>query len=146
MLFRSDMAIKLSPENITVHTLCLKKGSKLKENTSRLAENDVIEMVEYSHKRLSENGYEPYYLYRQKYMAGNLENTGYTKPKKACVYNVNIMEEISQNVACGANSVSKAVFNGGDRIERVASPKDIKTYIEKLPEVLKSKKIIFESK
>ena len=141
--FSLDKAISLDPENITVHTLCLKKGSRLKENTSRLAEDRAIRMVEYAHKALKEAGYLPYYLYRQKYMAGNLENTGYTKPGKACVYNVDIMEEIAQNVACGANAVSKAVFSGGERIERIGNPKDIITYINKLPLILEEKRRLF---
>ena len=132
-------AIELSPENITVHTLCVKRGSTLAEQTERLSAGEVENMVEYAHKSLSGAGYNPYYLYRQKYMAGNLENVGYAKPNKVCVYNVDVMEEISQNVACGANAVSKRVFNGGERIERLASPKDIQTYLEKLPKILENK-------
>ena len=72
-------------------------------------------------------------------MAGNLENVGYSKAGKACVYNVDIMEEIASNVACGANAISKRVFNGGERIEREASPKDVITYLNKL-EVIKERK------
>ena len=72
-------------------------------------------------------------------MAGNLENVGYAKPGKACVYNVDVMEEIAQNVACGANAISKRVFNGGERIERVASPKDVFTYLNK-KEIIKAQK------
>ncbi|MFR6055378.1 MAG: coproporphyrinogen dehydrogenase HemZ [Eubacteriales bacterium] len=121
-------AVDLRPDNITVHTLCLKRGSALKEEKSYLSENGVSEMVEYAHETLSKAGYEPYYLYRQKYMAGNLENTGYALPGKACVYNVDTMEEISSTVACGANAVSKAVFEGCARIERYKNPKDIPTY------------------
>lgn len=134
-----NKAIDLSPENITVHTLCVKRGSTLAEQTDRLTAGEVEGMVEYAHQTLSEAGYNPYYLYRQKYMAGNLENVGYAKPNKVCVYNVDVMEEISQNVACGANAVSKRVFNGGERIERLASPKDIQTYLEKLPKILENK-------
>ena len=57
-----------------------------------------------------ENGYNPYYIYRQKYAADNLENIGYSKPNKDCVYNIDVMEETSSNVACGANAVSKRVY------------------------------------
>ena len=85
-------------------------------------------------------------LYRQKYMAGNLENTGYTLPGKACVYNVDTMEEISATVACGANAVSKAVFDGCERIERYKNPKDIPTYLAKLPEIIVKKKQLFQKK
>lgn len=138
-----DSAVALHPENVTVHTLCLKKGAKLKESTARLADGAVSEMVDYSAKTLMQNGYNPYYLYRQKYMAGNLENTGYALPGKVCVYNVNIMEEITQNVACGANAVSKRVFNAENRIERYGAPKDIKTYVDKIQTIVEQKKMLF---
>ena len=103
-------------------------------------------MIEYAHGALAKAGYSPYYLYRQKYMAGNLENTGYTLPQKACVYNVDTMEEISATVACGANAVSKAVFCGCERIERYKNPKDIPTYIAKIDEVIAEKEKLFAGK
>ncbi|MBR2871804.1 MAG: coproporphyrinogen dehydrogenase HemZ [Clostridia bacterium] len=139
-----DTAISLNPENITVHTLCVKKGSYLAEETDRLPEGEVENMVEYSHKTLQNAGYSPYYLYRQKYMAGNLENTGYAKDGKVCVYNIDVMEEIAQNVSCGANAVTKRVFNGGERIERIASPKDIQTYLNKSGDIIQNKLKFFE--
>ncbi len=132
-------AISLSPDNITVHTLCIKKGSYLAEQTSKLPEGEVENMVEHSHKTLALNGYAPYYLYRQKYMAGNLENTGYAKDGKVCLYNIDVMEEIAQNVACGANAMTKRVFNGGERIERLSSPKDVATYLSKYKTLIESK-------
>ena len=100
-------------------------------------------MVDYSHKALPEAGYKPYYLYRQKNMAGNLENVGYSKPNKACVYNVNVMEEISSTVACGANAISKRVFDNCERIERTASPKDVATYLQKIDKIKKEKCKLF---
>ena len=142
--FSIDKAISLSPDNITVHTLCIKRGSRLAETEERLSGEAVNGMVEYAHEALSNAGYSPYYLYRQKYMAGNLENVGYTKPNKACVYNIDVMEEIAQNVACGANAISKRVFNGGERIEREASPKDVKTYLQKLEIIKQNKSKLFE--
>ncbi len=141
--FSIDSAIKLNPENITVHTLCLKKGSTLKESVKRLPENEIEKMVNYAHEKLYENGYFPYYLYRQKYMAGNLENTGYAKQGKQCIYNIDIMEEIADNVACGANAVSKAVFDNCNRIERYSAPKDIKTYIDKVDKIIEEKRKLF---
>ena len=139
-----DTALSLNPDNITVHTLCIKKGSYLAQDTTRLDTNEVVRMVDYARDTLIKNGYNPYYLYRQKYMAGNLENVGYSKPTKQCVYNVNVMEEISSTIACGANAISKRVFNGGERIERSASPKDVKTYIEKIEIIKKDKAKLFE--
>ncbi|MBE5737988.1 MAG: coproporphyrinogen dehydrogenase HemZ [Clostridiales bacterium] len=138
-----DKAVSLSPENITVHTLCIKRGSRLAETESRLSGDMVSKMVEYAHEKLKESGYSPYYLYRQKNMAGNLENVGYTKPNKACVYNIDVMEEISSTVACGANAISKRVFMGGQRIEREASPKDVATYLQKLPIIKQNKQKLF---
>lgn len=138
-----DKAVALSPEDITVHTLCIKKSSYLAMEESRLNGDSVSEMVDYSYKTLAKNGYMPYYMYRQKYMAGNLENVGYCKEGKACVYNVNVMEEISSTVACGANAISKKVFNSENRIERLASPKDVKTYLEKIDTILSNKKNFF---
>ena len=138
-----DKAIELSPDNITVHTLCIKKGSTLAQTEQRLSGRDVSDMVDYAQKRLLENGYNPYYLYRQKYMAGNLENVGYAKDGTACVYNVNVMEEISSTVACGANAISKRVYNGGERIERSASPKDIPTYLGKIEKIKQEKAKLF---
>ncbi len=137
-----DTAISLQPENITVHTLCLKSGSKLKESVTRLSEGEVSKMVEYSHESLQNNGYYPYYLYRQKYMAGNLENTGYAKAGKACVYNVDIMEETTDIIANGANAVSKKVSENG-KITRLGAPKDTATYISKVETLIKEKISLF---
>ncbi len=139
-----DTALKLSPDDITVHTLCIKRGSKLSETEDRLSGEEVSKMVDYSFNALTEAGYNPYYLYRQKYMAGNLENVGYCKVGKACVYNIDVMEEISQNIACGANAITKRVFNGGEMIERVASPKDVPTYIQKIDTIIEKKNKLFE--
>ena len=138
-----DKAVALAPENITVHTLCLKKGAKLKEEESRLAGDGIGEMISYSRSALSAAGYVPYYLYRQKYMADNRENTGWTKPGRACVYNIDVMEEITDNIACGTNAVGKKLFAGEGRIERIGSPKDIPTYIAKIEGILAEKRKLY---
>ena len=138
-----DTAIALAPENITVHTLCLKKGARLKEETARLEEGDLSRMIAYSRAALTKAGYEPYYLYRQKYMAGAHENVGWTKPGQACVYNVDVMEEIADNLAVGANAVSKKLFAGGTRIERHGSPKDIPTYLNKVDRLIAEREALF---
>ena len=138
-----DAALSLSPENITVHTLCLKKGAKLKEEETFLAAGGVGEMLAYARKALYAAGYMPYYLYRQKYMAGNFENTGWCRAGKACVYNVDVMEETCDNLACGANAVTKKLFAAGARIERLGAPKDIPTYIAKAGEVAEKKRALF---
>ena len=138
-----ERAIALSPDNITVHTLCLKKGARLKEETARLQEGQIGDMIACAREALYAAGYVPYYLYRQKYMAGNFENTGWTKPGKACVYNVDVMEETCDNLACGANAVSKKLFSGGARIERVGAPKDIPTYIASIEKTIGQKRAVF---
>ena len=138
-----DAAIALAPDNITVHTLCLKKGARLKEEESRLCGAGLPEMIAYSRAALYAAGYEPYYLYRQKYMAGNCENTGWTRPGKACVYNVDVMEEITDNIACGANAVGKKLFPAQARIERFGSPKDIPTYIGKIDPIIERKRALY---
>lgn len=139
-----DCAVALAPENITVHTLCLKKGAKLKEEVDSLADGRLDEMISYSRAALTKAGYEPYYLYRQKYMAGAHENVGWTKKGFASVYNIDVMEEIADNLAVGGNAVTKKVYLGEGRIERIGSPKDIPTYLSKVDRLILQKKTLFE--
>ncbi len=134
-----DKAVELNPDDITIHTLSLKKGSVLKEIVERLPSGDIGEMLDYSANKLIESGYNPYYMYRQKYMAGNMENTGYAKKGKACVYNIDVMEETTDNIACGANGVSKRILFDKNDIIRYGSPKDIKTYVEKIDKIIEEK-------
>lgn len=138
-----DTAISLAPANITVHTLSLKSGASLKENTRRLNVSGISDMIMLSRERLTRAGYEPYYLYRQKYQAGGLENVGWAKHGKACVYNIDVMEEISDNIAVGANAISKRFYGDEDRIERYAAPKDIPTYIQKLDKIIEERNKLF---
>lgn len=137
-------AIETGADNITVHCLSLKSGAKLKEETSYLENDDVSEMVSASRKMLSERGYAPYYMYRQKYQVGNHENVGWTKKGKACVYNVDIMEETADNLAVGANAVSKRVHTEKGLITRFASQKDLPTYIGGVDEIIEKKRKFFE--
>lgn len=139
-----ERAISLSPAAITVHTLSLKSGAKLKENTKKLFVAGIGEMINISREKLTAAGYEPYYLYRQKYHAGGFENVGWAKRGKACVYNIDVMEEITDNIAVGANAISKRLFGDEDRIERYATPKDIPTYIAKLEKIIADRKNLFE--
>ena len=124
----------LSPENLTVHTLAVKRSSKLKE---RLAETplptaeEAEKMLDAAQRAAFKMGMKPYYMYRQKYMRGNLENVGYTLPGFASAYNIDIMEEQTSILAFGAGAITKWILDGGSRIERVANPKDLKTYLEK---------------
>ncbi|MBO5240362.1 MAG: coproporphyrinogen dehydrogenase HemZ [Clostridia bacterium] len=139
-----EKAIETGAENITVHCLSLKSGAKLKEEISYIENERISEMIAISRKLLSESGYEPYYMYRQKYQAGNNENVGWTKPKKACVYNIDVMEEVADNLGVGANAISKRVWNGEGRIERLGSQKDLPTYIAGVGETIAKKRKFFE--
>ena len=121
----------------------MKKGARLKEEVESLKEGDMGEMIAYAREKLTAAGYEPYYLYRQKYMAGAHENTGWTKPGRASVYNIDVMEETADNFAVGANAVTKKVFLKEGRIERIGSPKDLPTYLEKTQKLIEEKRKLF---
>ena len=140
-----DGVIALDPENVTVHTLALKKGSALKlggyDNTS---ESDAAAMVDYAYGAIKGAGYVPYYMYRQKYMSGNLENVGYCKPGKQCVYNVDIMEETTTIIACGAGGISKFVDREAGRVERYADPKGLDVYLARGEEVWRRRREFFD--
>ncbi|MCD8293822.1 MAG: coproporphyrinogen dehydrogenase HemZ [Clostridia bacterium] len=138
-----NKAIELRPENITVHTLSLKSGSRLKEETKRLFISGITDMISYARQALTAAGYDPYYLYRQKYQAGGLENTGWTLPGKVCIYNVDTMEEIASNIAVGSGAISKRYFSAEDRIERCAAPKDLPTYIAKTDKLILDRNKLF---
>ncbi len=138
-----DCAIALDPDNITVHTLALKKGSALKVGGYDNSSFDLASsMVDYAQKTLEKNGYMPYYMYKQKYMSGNLENVGYCKKGKACIYNVHIMEEVSSIIANGAGGISKRIFDG-DSLERLANPKGLDVYLQRRDKMLEDKEKFF---
>ncbi len=140
-----EKVLQLNAENITVHTLALKRGSKMFEENSATAKvEDVQKMVEGAQKILIENSYEPYYLYRQKYMTGNFENIGYTKNGHTGVYNIDIMEETTDIIALGCGAVSKRIF--GERIERAFNFKSIYEYIDRIEEANCRKIQLFTSK
>ena len=112
--------LALRPENLTVHTLAVKKGSTLREEGMGLPDGECASaMVEYAAGALRRAGYAPYYLYRQKYMSGNLENVGYTLPGFEGLYNIYIMDEIHTILSLGAGGVTKLVDRSGNRIARV---------------------------
>jgi len=124
-----DAVIGLKPENITVHTLSLKKGSRIMlENTAIPSGSDVASMLDYASRRLGENGYSPYYLYRQKFTSGGFENTGWSLPGYEGIYNMCMMEELCTVIALGGGGVTKLV-SGDGRIERVFNAKYPREYI-----------------
>ena len=130
--------INLRPENITVHSLCIKSAANFKFTDNELAKSEYMnEMLSYTQMRMNEEGYIPYYMYRQKNSSGNLENVGYAIPGTMNSYNVNIMEEKQTIIALGGGGSSKIVI--GDRIERVFNFKDPLEYIRRFDDILKKK-------
>ena len=133
--------LAMAPENITVHTLALKKGSALMENGGQLPGGDeVFSMLNFSRERLTTEGYFPYYLYRQKYMSGALENVGWAKPGTESLYNIVMMEELHTVVSLGAGGVTKLI--GGGKILRLTNPKFPQDYLSGLDKVLGQKREI----
>ena len=139
-------AIKqLDPDSITVHSLAIKRASKLSQwvldHDIELLHN-TDETMELASNLAKTQNMQPYYLYRQKNMAGNFENVGYAKAGKFGIYNILIMEEVQSIVALGAGSISKVVLEDG-RIERADNIKDVSLYIEKIDEMIERKKNLF---
>ena len=133
-----DIAVALNPANITVHTLYMKKGSALKQGGYDNTDFETAsKMVDYAYSKLTESGYEPYYMYRQKYTSRNLENVGYAKPNKACIYNVDIMEEDTSIIANGANAIAKKWNKKLNLITRCANYKEPLEYVKHIDEMMK---------
>ena len=138
-----DAVAALSPANITVHTLALKKGADLFERRGQLSSvEEVTAMVNYANHTLRELGYKPYYLYRQKYMSGSFENVGWSRDNRDCLYNIYMMEELHTILSLGGGGMNKVNLPGG-RLERFHNPKFPEQYIEMLPAVLKEKEELF---
>lgn len=142
---------KLQPDNVTVHSLAIKRAARLnmfKEDYTSLKMENTWEHIEVTADYCKRMGLQPYYLYRQKNMAGNFENVGYAKEGKAGIYNILIMEEKQTIVACGAGASTKRVWNtpnpdGTHRIERCENVKDVALYIERIDEMIERKKRLF---
>lgn len=143
--FRSSIerVIELDPESVTVHSLSVKRSSRL-NTTGELPETEAgkiaSQMVEYARKRLSEKKILPYYMYRQSKTVGNLENVGYSKKGFEGLYNVYIMDETHTILACGASAVTKLRQPGGNYIERIFNFKYPYEYINRFNEITDRKK------
>ena len=163
-----DKVISLDPESVTVHALAIKRSSKLHEmmhvsegQHNQVSAEGATEMITAARRRLTAAGWKPYYLYRQKYMAGNLENVGYAKRGKACLYNIGNMEETASVLALGAGAISKWLFDreihsaarGCDvesvkfanlqlRIERAPNVRNIEQYIQRIDEMVQRKRAL----
>ena len=134
----------MRPESLTVHTLSIKRSSLLHLWEAQLPDGAMVEkMVEAGRQEAAGRGMRPYYLYRQKYMAGNLENVGYALPGHECVYNIDMMEEVGHVMAVGAGAISKRVDPEKGRIERAPNVSEISQYIDRMPEMLERKRALW---
>ena len=135
---------KLDPDSLTVHSLAIKRASRLSqwiEENGISALNNTDETMHITARGAEKMGMVPYYLYRQKNMSGNFENVGYAKDGKFGIYNILIMEEKQTIVALGAGSITKRVFPDG-RIERCDNVKDVSLYIERVEEMIDRKRVL----
>lgn len=132
----------LAPDSITVHTLAVKRAARLnkeKERYQELRSTEAEAMLAVCSGFMKQHGYEPYYLYRQKNMADNLENVGYARPGREGLYNILIMEERHTILAIGTGASSKFVFQGTNRIDRIENVKSVKDYTERVDEMIARK-------
>ena len=137
-----ETVLDLGPANITVHTLALKRASRLieQDQTYHETHSDVVSsMIELANEILRAEGFLPYYLYRLKRMAGALENTGWCRPGTAGIYNIRIMDEQQSIIALGAGGMTKVFFPEENRLERVPNVNNYEVYIDRLQEMLERK-------
>ncbi|MDR1589013.1 MAG: coproporphyrinogen dehydrogenase HemZ [Oscillospiraceae bacterium] len=135
-----ERILALRPENVTVHTLSLKKGSRITlDGTSVPDGGAVSDMLGGAAAALRTAGYSPYYLYRQKFTSGGFENTGWSLPGSAGIYNVCMMEELRTVLACGGGGVTKLVDAATGRIERIFNPKYPYEYVDRIERIIEKK-------
>lgn len=142
---------KLIPDNVTVHGLCVKRGSRLHENilASRkfksISQDEINSMYDETVELARSLHMNPYYMYKQKNMVGNMENVGYAAQGKEGIYNIQMIEEKQTIIGIGADAVSKVIFLDEDRIERFANVKDVNEYINRINEMLEKRTLLLDS-
>ncbi len=145
--FRASIgkALELSPENITIHTLALKRAANIvtKGETDSVY-RETTKMIDYSASALYENGYFPYYMYRQSKTVGNNENVGWSRQGRECLYNIYMMEEIHTVLAAGGGAVTKLKSPFDKRVDRIFNFKYPYEYISRFEEQLQRKNYIYE--
>jgi len=151
MIHTKNELIKLRPDSITVHGLALKRGSRmyeefiLKKGMKMTSQEEIIKMYEESRNLAESLDIYPYYMYRQKNMVGNMENLGYAKEGKECIYNIQMIEERQTVIALGAAAVSKVIFLEEDRLERFPNLKDLHEYVSRIDEMIEKKKVLLDT-
>ena len=134
----------LYPDSVTVHTLSIKHSSLLHLWQESLPDGDMVgRMLDLGRETAHRMGMRAYYLYRQKYMAGNLENTAYAQPGCECLYNIRMMEETGHVLALGAGGISKRVWPDGGRIRRAPNVGNIEEYIARVDEMVERKRALW---
>ena len=145
--YTMEQVRRMDPDNVTVHSLALKRATRLhlfKDEYIDTSFRTSDEIMNITRRSCERSGLFPYYLYRQKNMAGNYENTGYARPGTEGLYNILIMEEVQSILALGAGASTKFVL-APDHIERVENVKDIRQYLERIDEMIARKKTFVES-
>ena len=149
--YTAEEILKLRPDSLTVHGLSLKRASILYENfilkkgIQIKKQEELSLMYEISRKLAHSLDIKPYYMYRQKNMVGNMENLGYSKEGKECLYNIQMIEDKQTIIALGADAVSKVVFLEEDRIERFGNVKDIREYTSRIKEMVEEKRKLLDT-
>lgn len=142
-----DCIAALSPDSLTVHSLAVKRAARLNIEKDAYAQYSAVntsEIMDMTYNYAESMGLLPYYLYRQKNMAGNYENVGYAKPGKEGVYNILIMEEKQSIYAAGANAQSKIVYTDPVRVDRIENVKNVTEYIDRVDEMIERKRMYFD--
>jgi oxygen-independent coproporphyrinogen-3 oxidase len=138
-----EQILKLKPENITVHTLALKRGSIMAQDTKDknifAGAEEVEQSLAYIYDRLQNWGYLPYYLYRQKYMQSNMENIGYSLAGSFCIYNILMIEEQQTIIGIGGGAGSKIICPGDRKIQSIYNPKNPEAYCTSVERLVKGK-------
>lgn len=139
--------IALAPDDITVHALAIKKGSRLKMELNSVALPDdetACQMAKEAEALLAAADYRPYYLYRQGYMSGQLENTGYCKDNNASIYNIQIMGERQTILGIGGAASTKIVSGISEPLHTLFNPKDLKTYLENVDKYIARRTVMMQ--
>lgn len=144
VLYSYNEAARLAPENLTVHTLTLKRGAELFGSQLKMEPEAASRLVAMGMETAEAMGMHPYYLYRQHYMLGHLANIGYAKPGMESIYNIQMMEERHPVIGIGPASASKAPLKDGHHLEKLNMPRNVRAYSERLEELFMRRQELFK--
>ena len=144
VLYSYEEAARLDPENLTIHTLTLKRGAELFGSQVKMEPETAGRLVEKGMEAARAMGMHPYYLYRQHYMLGHLANIGYAKPGTESIYNIQMMEERHPVIGIGPASASKVPLRDGHHLEKLNMPRNVRAYSERLDELFMRRQELFK--